>query len=1544
MASKHNSLRPELEVAVVGMAGRFPGARSMDDFWLNLSAGVESISTFTDEQLADFGISSSVYKNPDFVKAAPVLESMDEFDAEFFGYSPREATLMDPQHRLFLECAWEALESAGYRPDDCHGLTGVYGGTSLSSYLLYNILPNLHDPHAEDTFQVMIGNDKDFLCTRVSYKLNLHGPSMTIQTGCSTSLVAVHLACQGLLSYQCDMALAGGVSVQVPVRTGYLHQVGGLTSPDGHCRAFDAKAEGTLFGSGAGVVVLKRLNDALADHDSIYAVVKGSAVNNDGNAKVGYTAPSVIGQTSVIKSAHALADVNPESIGYVECHGTGTALGDPIEMQALTDAHTSRMPAKATCAIGSVKTNVGHLDAAAGIAGFSKAVLALKHKALPPSLHFESANPKIEFDKSPFRVNAKFSLWETNGAPRRAAVSSFGIGGTNAHIILQEAPAPDKAQPSREYKLLLLSAKTKSALEKQTINLAQHLRTRNDLDLADIAFTSQRGRSLFEHRRAVVCQEREDAIVAMESQDLQRVFSHIQKATSRSIVFMFPGGGAQYVNMAADLYRAEPVFREEFDRCAELLNPELGTDLRSYLYPQGDSPNAVFYMRQTSIGLPALFVVEYATAKLLMTWGIQPDALIGHSLGEYVAACLAGVFSLKDALSLVLTRSRLLQKVKKGAMLSVPLSKEELEPLLNDGLWIAAVNGPAQSVVSGTVDAIEQMIEYLNQREIEFRKIPIDVSSHSGIVAPILPLFRDFLNTIEFHPPQLFYISNVSGTWIRPEEATDPEYWTRHLRSTVLFSDGLAELRKTENRIFLEVGPGHTLATLVRAQLPPNSGTVITSLRHPYEKKSDLEFMMGTLGKLWTVGAIPNWQAFYADEVRSRVPLPTYPFERKRYWIDSRSAAQHDHASVSGKGFDIDQWFYIPVWRGSAESVASERDGSFLIFSENEGIGFSLGAALESLGKDVVTVHPGSAFRKISDKHYEIHIADANDYLLLFESLRESGRPPETVIHTWSVGPHPHELLPAEQYAGYRTKGFYSVLFLVQAIIETDGVASSRICVVTDRTQLVESADAAIPEKATLTGLCKVVPQECENIECTLIDLDVNSSSAIHPQAKAVLREIMAAKPEPVVALRGKRRWLAGYERCDLSPDVQTNNAVREGGIYLITGGLGNLGLVLAEHLFETKRARLLLTTRGELPPRSAWKEWAAEHGDDVLAKKICQLLQLEAKGAQILVVRAAPSDPVQLDNARKEADRRFGPINGIFHLAGKAGKEAVQLISSINAADGEEHFKAKLDGAAALHKIFQPANPDFVLLFSSNASILGGMGLAGYAAANSALDAFAQTADVPGGTRWISVNWDRWGTDLDSARSLSELDAYAMTVPEAFSALDKVVSSARGQVIVSTGDLNARLRTWIGNEPQRNDGELVLVEETTVHSRPILDTSYVPPSDKVEDKIAGVWQELLGIDRVGRYDNFFELGGNSLIALKVASRLNKELGIKLPVVLLFEGPTVSALAELIAGTQNSQVRSDESKDRGLKRRQLQIDAAEVSAGMAAAIVGSEHE
>jgi len=687
------------DVAIVGMTCRFPGARNVDQFWQNLCNGVESISFFSDQELEQAGVDRAQLENPNFVKAGSMLEDVDKFDASFFEFAAREAEVTDPQHRVLLECAWEALESAGYDPERFKGRIGVYAGAGMNMYLL-NLVSNPALLKSVGAFQIQIGNDKDYLATRISYKLNLKGPSVSVQTACSSSLVAVSFACQSLLDYQCDMALAGGISIRVPQKTGYLFQPGSIASPDGHCRAFDAKAQGTVFGSGAGIVVLKRLKDALADCDYIHAVIKGSAINNDGSSKIGYTAPSVDGQVSVIAEALSLADVESDSITYIEAHGTGTPLGDPIEIAALNKVFRAGTQKKHFCAIGSVKSNFGHLDAAAGIAGLIKTVQSLEHKLLPPSLHFEHPNPEIDFDDSPFYVSETLAEWGNGRGPRRAGVSSFGIGGTNAHIIVEEAPAVTRAKDSRPYQLLLLSAKTGAALEKATGNLLKHLREHRELDLADVAFTLQLGRRAFNHRRALVCRSLDDAIEALEQREAGRVRSHSGEAGVRPVVFMFPGQGAQYINMGLELYQLEPTFREQVDLCSKLAEPYLGLDLRELMYPQpghsaGPSEVQEHQLRETRIAQPALFVIEYALAKLYERFGIHPEAMVGHSIGEYVAACLAGVFTLEEALSLVVARARLMQQAPGGAMLSVALPESEVEALLGAHLSLAAVNGPS---------------------------------------------------------------------------------------------------------------------------------------------------------------------------------------------------------------------------------------------------------------------------------------------------------------------------------------------------------------------------------------------------------------------------------------------------------------------------------------------------------------------------------------------------------------------------------------------------------------------------------------------------------------------------------------------------------------------------------------------------------------------------------------------------------------------------------------------------------------------------------
>src|SRR5689334_704855 len=673
-------------IAIVGMAGRFPGARNLDEFWRNLHDGVEAISSFSEEELRAAGIDSALLRDPAYVKAGGILEDIELFDASFFGINHREAEMMDPQHRVFLECAWEALENAGYNSDSYDARIGVYAGHGLTSYLLSNLYSNRQSIWALSGGQSLLGNEKDYLSTRVSYKLNLSGPSISVQTACSTSLVAVHLACQSLLNGECSMALAGGVTISVPQKAGYKYEEGGIMSPDGHCRTFDASAKGTVAGSGVGIVVLKRLEDALASGDTIHAVIKGSAINNDGSQKAGYTAPSIEGQAAVISEALHMAGVEAATIGYVEAHGTGTVLGDPIEVAALTQAFRAGTDAKEFCAIGSVKSAIGHADTAAGVAGLIKTVLALKHKQLPPSLHFEVPNPGIDFADSPFYVNAKLGEWTSNGTPRRAGISSFGIGGTNAHVIVEEAPDGAAAGTVRPLHLITLSAKTAGALATSAGNLAAHLRQHPELNVADVAHTLQRGRKAFDHRLVVVCRDLDEAVAALEAQDA-RVVTSVQETNDHPVLFMFPGQGAQHPGMSAELYEVEPAFRKQIDLCSELLRPHLGCDLRSLLYPsQENFDEAGERLKQTMFTQPALFVVEYALAKLWLSWGVRPRAMIGHSIGEYVAACLAGVLSLEDALMLVAMRGRLMQSTPPGAMIAVPLPDGELRPLLPEPL------------------------------------------------------------------------------------------------------------------------------------------------------------------------------------------------------------------------------------------------------------------------------------------------------------------------------------------------------------------------------------------------------------------------------------------------------------------------------------------------------------------------------------------------------------------------------------------------------------------------------------------------------------------------------------------------------------------------------------------------------------------------------------------------------------------------------------------------------------------------------------------
>ncbi|WP_066383182.1 type I polyketide synthase [Anabaena sp. CA = ATCC 33047] len=1481
-------------IAIIGLSGRFPGAKNITEFWQNLCNGVEAISQFSDEELIAAGVDPSLLNNPNYIKAGSVLEDIDLFDAGFFGFNPKEAEMTDPQHRLFLECAWEALENAGYDAQRCESRIGVYAGASLNNYLSFKL--NIDQIGSANSFQKLIGNDKDFLSTRVSYKLNLTGPSLTVQTACSTSLVATVLACQSLLNYQCDMALAGGASVRIPQKTGYLHQEGGILSSDGHCRAFDAKAKGTVIGNGVGVVLLKRLSDAIADGDHIYAVIKGSAINNDGSGKVGYTAPSVNGQAEAIAEAIALADVEPETITYIETHGTGTALGDPIEISALTNVFRAETDKKAFCAIGSVKTNIGHLDAAAGVTGLIKTALSLQHKLIPPSLNFEQPNPEINFVNSPFYVNTKLTEWTETSTPRRAGVSSLGIGGTNAHVILEEAPEQVKSQKSKvksAYQLLCLSAKTDSALETATQNLAQHLKQHPELDLTDVAYTLQVGRSVFNYRRFIVCQSIQEAINILENPDNPQVLTHFEEPRQRAITFMFPGQGTQYVDMGKELYQTEPVFQEQVDNCCLILKPYLGLDLRAVIYPQETEKQAATeQLKQTSLAQPALFVIEYSLAQLWMSWGIYPQVMIGHSIGEYVAACLAGVMSLENALALVAVRGKLMQQMSTGAMLSVSASANEIKDLLPKNLDLAASNAPALCVVSGSYEAIDEFQQKLTALKIESRRLHTSHAFHSSMMEAMLQPFTAEVKKVKLNPPQIPFISNLTGTWITPEQATSSNYWAQHLRQTVNFSAGLSVLLQETASILLEVGPGRTLCTLVKQHTQQAAGQVVLpSLRHPQEEKSDVNFLLHTLGRLWLAGLAINWSGFYSHEQRYRIPLPTYPFERQRYWIEPE--IQKQVISKAGKKANITDWFYIPSWKRVPIIKTQEiTSGYSLIFIDESGIGSEIGQRLQQLRQDIIYVKPGEKFKQIDSNIYTINPKQADDYYHLLRELREEDKTPNQIIHLWSVTQS-----QALSWEITQNLGFYSLVYLAQAIGQQQISDEIQIFVIANNLHKITGNEELYPEKTTILGACKVIPQEYQNISCRLVDI-VLPRLANEDFIEKLLAELTAESQNSIIAYRNNYRWVQTFEPISLEPATTDKIRLRQNGVYLITGGMGGMGLTLAEYLARTVKAKLILLGRSVTSENDKIKE-------------------LEALGAEVLVLAADVTNDEQMQRAIAQSLQRFGTINGVIHAAGVAGAGMIQLKTPEMA---ESVFAPKVQGTIILNNVLKNQDLDFLVLCSSLSSIQGGFGQVDYCAANTFLDAFAQWNTTTNNRLTIAINWDAWQkigmavnttipNEIKNWRETSLKNAILPT--EGIDVFSRILANSLPQVIVSTQDLQAGIEQLnqlvlslsLAQKPINS-----LQVSNSRHSRTLQENTYIAPRNETEKTLANLWEELIGIEKVGINDNFFELGGHSLLAVQTISRIREAFQIELPLrTLLFDAPTVSQLAHVILEKQASE-------------------------------------
>jgi amino acid adenylation domain-containing protein len=886
-------------VAIIGMAGKFPGAPNLDVFWANIAAGKDTITHFSRAEL-EARDRASLEFGPDYVAAHGVLEGAEMFDAGFFGILPREADFLDPQHRLFLESCWNALEDGGCDPAQFSGEIGVFGGCSLNTYLLANLsasreyIDELTGNYQVGELQVTLGNDKDFLCSRVAYKLNLRGPCMTVQGACATSLVAICQASQSLLTYQCDMALAGGVSVTFPQYRGHVFQEGSMGSRDGHCRPFDADATGTVFGHGVGVVLLKRLEDALADGDRIDAVIRGFAVSNDGAAKVSYMAPGVDGQVAAISAAQAMAGISAEAITYVETHGTATPLGDPVEVAALTRAFRQSTQRNGFCALGSTKANIGHLDAAAGVSGLIKTVLAMRHKTIPPLANFRQPNPRIDFANTPFLVSGEASAWQPDG-PRMAGVSAFGVGGVNAHVVLEEGPESSPESSVRSAQLLCVSARTETALDAALGNLGRHLQKHPKSNLADVSFTLQTGRYGFDHRAVAVCSSVDEAAQVLAEPMNRRIHRSASIIARPRPVFLFTGQGAQFPGMGRGLYHAEPVYRKQIDECAEILRPLLDIDVRKLLLSTEAQAGAEL-LSETRVAQPALFITELAMARQWMEWGVEPQAMTGHSLGEFVAAVMADVMSREDGLRLVAARGQLMQQMERGLMLSVRLDEAGVRALLGERLSIAALNSPTLSVVSGPMDAVEELEKRLQKEQIECKRLRTSHAFHSAMMDPMLDAFEDKVRRVTLHAPSIPYVSGVTGTWIKPEEAVTPRYWRDHCSKPVRFADTAKLLLDLPEAVLLEVGPGQTLTTLARQQRGNRAVPVIASMPERAAEAGDAGTMLEALGRLWAVGVQPEWKRVWSQERRQRVSLPAYPFERKKHWIEPPVHAAAAHA------------------------------------------------------------------------------------------------------------------------------------------------------------------------------------------------------------------------------------------------------------------------------------------------------------------------------------------------------------------------------------------------------------------------------------------------------------------------------------------------------------------------------------------------------------------------------------------------------------------------------------------------------------------------
>lgn len=1565
-------------IAIIGMAGRFPQAPTLTDYWQRIEEGAECVSQFSEETLVAAGVSASELANPAYVKARAVLDDIELFDAEFFQVAPREATWMDPQQRLFLETAWHALEDAGYVPGKDTQSCGLFAGTELSTYSLY-LLQQAEIMDAGKSFQAMLGNDKDFLATFTAYKLNLQGPSLTVQTACSTSLTATHLACQSLLNLECDLCLAGAVSVTVPQHSGYIYQQESVYSPDGHCRPFDAEARGTVNGSGVGAVLLKRTEDALADNDNIYAIILGSALNNDGAQKAGFTAPGVTGQAQVITEAMVISDVSPETISYVETHGTGTTLGDLIEVQALTDAFHTHTTQKGFCALGAVKANIGHLGAAAGIAGLIKAVLAIHHQKLPPSINFNEPNPRIDFAASPFFVNDRLRPWEANGTPRRAGVSAFGIGGTNAHLVLEEPPAhssqiasseSSSASASVPAQVVPLSARSAAALEENMQQLVTYLVAHPETALTDIAYTYQIGRKAFSHRATIVCQNAAELQQALTEPASPLRAQRTIESEQRGVVFMFSGLGEHYPQIGRLLYERSALFRAEFDRCAEILKPYLQQDIRTILYPaeasaigatnvnnganigenSGTSSANKLNMRQmlgrestasapeaealnqTRVAQPILFSIEYALAQLWQAHGVHPEALIGHSIGEYVAACLAGIFSLEDALKLVARRAELIYGLPSGAMLAVNLSEDEVTSRIPSGLSLAAINGESLCTVAGPDELIEEFTQQMQDERIACRRLQTTHAFHSTMMAPVADKLIAVARTVRLHEPTIPCISNVTGTWMTSDQALDPAYWGAHLCQTVRFASGIQTLWSASNPLLLEVGPGHSLGTLamqhsVSRQM--NGRVTVPSLRHHYESVDDDTFFRTALGKLWLGGVPVLWDVPGEQVNRRRLSLPTYPFERQRYWAGDALTTQTKHnafaqmssAPSTSSSMPLpsstsrpaalqspEEWLYTAQWHQQPLQVEAENSldaYQWLLFLNDDGLSSELVALLTD-ATHVHTVYPYHN-QGAAQGDFALDPTDPDVYLKLIETIDAASPKPLMVVYLWSTaraddenvaGTAPQNVtstnLTASNHADSNLTWEANLSGLINFVQSLDACGVQKqvhLTLVAHGTEMIAETETIAPQNSALLGSSRVLPQEYPQLSVQAIDIRQPSSASwqVVRTARQILDECLCQTVNLPVAYRGGQRWVKSFTPLA----ARETSRLRQGGVYLLLDGFQGYNFLLARYLAEHFQARLVLTT---MPTSSSQTEESVaeratqsdtEHDDTYIAQ---QVQILEELGATVHVIPSLMSDGPTISLAVDDARNHFGDLHGLIHTVIMPDDEQMRTVAEWRDMAELNAQCQRLDGLASA---LRDQQLDFGLLNTSLLSVFGGVGLLDATTLSLYADALVAQENQHSQTPWVSINWDHWRLQAGSGHH-----GPALALADGIKIFQQVLSTGSAMpVMVSPLEMNARVAEWKMRKTHQRRQIIQQLTGKGTHSRPDLPTAYQAPESEVEEMIVEQWQSLLGVEPVGIHDNFFDLGGHSLMGAQLIARFDDIFDVQLSLRFLFDSPTVAQQA-----------------------------------------------